>query len=318
MHVDLVALEDFPDRLRVNAVISNAAALHVAAVNDHGPVSLTDPAVVWNRRAGKFSLSKSLSALDVNVVSSTVKDFLNSVRLLSSPHQIWVNDRLSQIQVENKLFQLEIARQCGLAIPATLVSNSLDDVAAFEKRAGALICKPIYPMAWSRTGGISFVPTANLPPTASMNAEQVALCPMIYQERVEKAYELRIVLFGSELVAVRLDSQSDSGTATDSRLKDPKHLQVEEVEIPPELRAKLIDFARRSNVLHGSFDFAVSPGGDYIFFEFNEQGQSLWIEDCNPSIRILDRFVAFFSSASADFIWDGTQGYAFGDFPDSV
>jgi glutathione synthase/RimK-type ligase-like ATP-grasp enzyme len=70
-------------------------------------------------------------------------------------------------------------------------------------------------------------------------------------------------------------------------------LQVEEFELPPEIKEKCIVFMKEMGLLFGCFDFIVTPDGEYYFLEINEQGQFLWVEDRNPNIKMLDSFVRF-------------------------
>lgn len=61
---------------------------------------------------------------------------------------------------------------------------------------------------------------------------------------------------------------------------------------------------RRMGLVFGALDFIVTPEGDYVFLEVNEQGQFLWIEELNPNIPILDMFVQFLTHGKRDFIWN--------------
>lgn len=46
----------------------------------------------------------------------------------------------------------------------------------------------------------------------------------------------------------------------------------------------------------------------------NEQGQTLWLEEFNPQIRVLDRLVQFLAAPSPGYVDDGARDFAFGDF----
>ena len=54
-------------------------------------------------------------------------------------------------------------------------------------------------------------------------------------------------------------------------------------------------------IVFGCFDFIVTPDGEYFFLEINEQGQFLWVEDANPSIKMLDTFTEFLIEQSSNF-----------------
>ncbi len=56
-------------------------------------------------------------------------------------------------------------------------------------------------------------------------------------------------------------------------------------------------------IVHGSFDFAIEPNGNWTFFEVNESGQFLWLESYVPALPILEIATQFFSAPSTDFKW---------------
>lgn len=55
----------------------------------------------------------------------------------------------------------------------------------------------------------------------------------------------------------------------------------------------------------GSFDFAVTRQGEHVFFEVNEQGQFLWMEDRYPGLPVLQVFSEFLLSGDKHFEWKG-------------
>ncbi len=78
---------------------------------------------------------------------------------------------------------------------------------------------------------------------------------------------------------------------------------VEPWELPTEVKFKIHCLMRNLGLVFGSIDFIVTANNEYVFLEVNEQGQFLWIEELNPSIKMLDIFIKFLLSKTIDYTW---------------
>ncbi|WP_146193566.1 hypothetical protein [Sphingosinicella humi] len=194
------------------------------------------------------------------------------------------------------------------------MSNDPATVRDFVATCVSAVVKPITPMFWSLDDNVRAMATRDVTLADLQSDAALSACPMIYQEKVEKLFELRITFFGDELVCGRLESQGHQASKTDFRTIDPANLAVREVPLEPAIRSSLQLFRKRAGLLHGSFDLAVDKDGNHIFFEINEQGQFLWLEEVNPDIRMLDRLVSFMEDPSDGFRWDGRERFAFSEW----
>lgn len=151
-------------------------------------------------------------------------------------------------------------------------------------------------MSWTEDGAVVALPTTRIRLEQIVDEVSVQSCPMIYQELVEKSYELRVVVFGNRTLWVKLHSQEGDRYRDDWRQGVLTEMKVERVAPPHGLERLILEFCRRASLLHASFDIAISPDGSAIFFEVNEQGQTLWIEEVNPEIPVLDMLVRFLAN----------------------
>ena len=278
-------------------------------VSRRGSVSFADVRVLWNRRAGLPTLPAGIAAQDQDYALKLSRTFLDSLRCLEGGGRTWVNPRGCQVRVDSKLEQLRVARRLGLQTPCTIVSNSPKEIKAFITSHPGAVMKPLVGHGWTMTNArvaSSTVPAPNPDALASLSFQA---CPMIFQSRVEKAYELRVVFYGDFLLPVRLLTQALPDTSLDWRFGNLSRLDPEVISLPPGLRAKLIAFRREFGLLHGSFDLAVDKAGEAVFFEINEQGQTLWLEELNTAIPALDLLVAFLSEPSDGFAWSGERRF---------
>jgi hypothetical protein len=119
-----------------------------------------------------------------------------------------------------KLSQDLIAKRVGFNVAETLVGASNQQVIDFvtEKRVkGIPVCtKPIAQKYLRMDGELFTRYTEMLDDSVDLNVEDFQACPIIIQEYVEKAYELRVTVADTKLMAVRIDSQqSTDGTKVD-------------------------------------------------------------------------------------------------------
>jgi hypothetical protein len=312
---ETVEFHTYPKNWNSSVSVSDDADLEIAVRSrSNAPLAFSTFDVVWNRRAGPVAVAPDLAAADLVIAEKHAQTFLNWIRALAGPGQTWVNPAEAKARADNKLLQLSTARRCGLRIPRTLVSNDPVRVRAFVAEVGPAIVKPLRPAVWQETGRRRAMPTVALEPDMLIDDAAIAAAPMIYQPRVDKRHELRVVLFGRELVACRLNSQDVPEARTDFRQVSPHELGVAPCRLRRGTEAALRAFAAQLDVVHGSFDLAVAPDGTIIFFEFNEQGQTLWLEECNPEVRMLDRLVSFLRAPRAAFTWQGDMHFGFDDY----
>src|SRR5438552_6669166 len=100
----------------------------------------------------------------------------------------------------NKPRQLQLARKLGLEIPRTLVTNDPKAVRDIAKTCkNGLIAKMIDGSSVSveTDNGLEPVYTSHLSAEDFEELDSLSLCPMIFQEFVPKALELRITVVGS-------------------------------------------------------------------------------------------------------------------------
>ena len=127
---------------------------------------------------------------------------------------------------------------------------------------------------------------------------------MIYQEEVTKIRELRCVVMGREIVVVDLKPPTKELDILDWKAYDYKDLIIRECEREDTLVKAIYKFMELSGLVFGSFDIAVDQAGRYVFFEINQQGQFLWIEECNPQIKLLDRMAKFLLNGGDQFVYE--------------
>src|SRR3990167_2634060 len=278
------------------------------ASSDHMPeYGLSEFDVIWHRRVDQPKVPKHLTHPgDYTFVIRENRLFLDSITSLLSPQAWWVNDPLAARLANSKLLQLHLAKKCGLQIPATLCSNSPQDIKSFIKayQKEGVIYKALCPNIWAEKANLKALYTAIIDAKQLPSDEVLKLTPGIYQPYVKKKYELRVNCFGKDCVATKVNSQEQENSKIDWRASSEDTLSIEPYHLPQAIEFKLQSLMRQLGLAFGCIDMIVSPENEYIFLEINEQGQFLWIEEMEPNILLLDRFVNFMQHRSFYFNWN--------------
>ncbi len=251
----------------------------------------SDVIAFWNRRVRDVVINKDINSFDQNHAHNNSKRFRSSIISLLNQSSRRVNDFYRANAAENKALQLHTAFRCNLSIPKTMMSNDANQIKKFIKDNKSTVAKSFVPASWGTSNGIvtnlsALVEIADIPSEFIMRSD-----PMIFQEYVEKAFEVRITWFGSCPLAIKLDSQADDRSRIDWRSVSPSTLSIEPVEIPKSILEKCIHYMEELDLVFCCMDFIVTEDEQWIFLEANQMGQFLWIEEANNEIPMLDCFL---------------------------
>jgi glutathione synthase/RimK-type ligase-like ATP-grasp enzyme len=266
---------------------------------------------VWMRRPRKPVLSNMIHKDDYENVSKDVGSYFKNILNVIEPNAFWINpvDKLNAVNC--KLKQLKVAKEIGLNIPKTLVSNDVDEIKTFinSHKEDEVIYKTLYPAAWREDDGKSL----RLAYTRNVTLEHLPSDPIlqnttgIFQKKINKAYELRITYMGNCGISAKIRSQEHERGIMDWRYIPTHELVIEPYILSDEIHKQCLQLMKKFGIVFGCFDFIVTPEEEYYFLEVNEQGQFLWIEEVNPEIKLLDAFTEFLISSSEDFAWKQSE-----------
>lgn len=262
----------------------------------YGSVSPLEGVLFWNRRRVRSLPPVWVDEPDRSF-SATSNDIFH--RWLLHPglfnRSHWINHPDTARLADNKLFQLKTARDHGLAIPRTLAGNDASRAREFMETPSRLgyVCKPLYFGSWKVDGGLKTAYTTDLEVSDLLDPRPLRIAPMIIQEKVEKESELRVIVMGEKMLAGRLFSQELRNSATDWRADLDGEVRIEPFELPAEQERRIFAFMASLGLRFGALDLALTPSGDMVFFEVNEMGQFLWLEEQCADIPLLSEMVRF-------------------------
>jgi glutathione synthase/RimK-type ligase-like ATP-grasp enzyme len=174
----------------------------------------------------------------------------------------------------NKLLQLRLARESGLAIPRTLLTNDPEDARAFFADAqGRLVAKMLTPLSVGMDASGPFMYTSRIREADLEAAETLRHCPMLFQEEIAKACELRVIAVRGELFVGAIDSARSPAGAVDWRRSDPVECRWRRDELPEECARRLRALLAALSLDYGAIDLIRTPTGDHVFLEVNPRGE---------------------------------------------
>lgn len=188
----------------------------------------------------------------------------------------WISPVWAIRKAENKLYQLQLARQLGFHLPASIATNLPESFKAFSSNHNECIIKPV------RSGHIQDdtspgVVYTNLLTTTPTD-EQIKVCPNYLQEHIEKKYDVRVTVVGDKTYAVRIESQSTEATKVDWR-RGENILPHEVIELPACVHNQCVAISKALGLQFGAIDYVIDRNGNFVFLELNPNGQWAWIEN---------------------------------------
>jgi hypothetical protein len=127
--------------------------------------------------------------------------------------------------------------------------------------------------------GLQGVFTTALTPQDLSDLDGLRLCPMVFQERIEKRLELRVTVVGQRVFTAALDSQQIAGAESDWRQNPAAVARAwQSYTLPRDVARMVSALMDRLRLNYGAADFILTPNGRYVFLEINPGGQFGWLE----------------------------------------
>lgn len=166
--------------------------------------------------------------------------------------------------------QLRRAAAAGLSVPRTLVTN--DPAAArrfLELIDGPVVRKLIQSSAVPLPGSTDRFAAARRLSEADRGAlDRLALCPMVLQEEIPRARELRVTVIGPQVFAVA--SPAPGPHAPLDWGADPDRIgAMQPVSLSAAVRASALRLLDQLGLQFATLDLLERPSGEVVFLEFN-------------------------------------------------
>lgn len=264
--------DQFPLNIELQAHFNENGTVHKLKYRDNS-LNTEEVKAVWMRRFWQPNLGKELAPqfqqACIRESMATLEGFWDSLR-----EARWIDD-LQLIQAaENKLRQLRIAREEGLNIPETLITNSAEDAREFFSTVqGKMVTKLLTPLSYSMQGSSFFMYTSVVKEEDLKDAEKLRYCPMVFQAQIPKDLELRVVFVNGNFFVGALDASYYADTTQDWRRGTNEACVWKTHQLPEAVAKGLTALMARLGLTFGAIDMIVTPEGKYVFLEVNPTGE---------------------------------------------
>jgi ATP-GRASP peptide maturase of grasp-with-spasm system len=185
--------------------------------------------------------------------------------------------------VPNKLEVLQCAVRVGLDIPATLVTSRREELERFCATHGRVITKPIGDVAPLVYEGEMFLMYTALVEPEELAGLPEVFAPSLFQECLDKEYELRVFYLDGESHAMAIFSQGDPQTCVDfRRYNHRKPNRRVPYLLEEKIATSICKLMCGLGLETGSLDLIRTRDGRIVFLEVNPAGQFGMIsKSCN-------------------------------------
>lgn len=225
---------------------------------------------IWYRRPFGYTYGVP-TASDPGGVAA-VAEFERRAALFGSLHGFVgkaFNDLGRSRQANHKPSQLMRAREIGLTVPETLITN---DPAAVREFVDSMNGRVVYKMFGSPPLGI--YGTRLLEKEDMARLDRLSICPAIFQEFVDGDFDIRATVVGDRVFAARLDFDR-SVEHFDTRFVKT---EISSHALPTGIENQLVELVKSFDLIYSTVDLRYSEDRGYVFFESNPEGQYLWTE----------------------------------------
>lgn len=259
----------------------------------------TDVSHVWYRRPEQLKDDRFDSSPEGKYARSEWTEFIECF-FAHVPEEKWMNHPTRNASASRKLEQLTTAASLGLSVPDTLVTQDPDELRTFfYKHGGQLIVKPVSSGYIERTGleQDSLIYTNRVLHRHLENLDDLAHCPALFQQFVQKRSDIRITVVDSDIHAVELLAMDRSGEQRcDIRRNNMSDVSYRRIVLPDNIKDSIHKLMAHYKLRFAAINMAIASSGEWIFFEINPNGQWAWL-DMTGGLDIASSFVNVFSEA---------------------
>ncbi len=192
---------------------------------------------------------------DANQQQVALNDSMSVVRtLMQACPARWINSWQAYQFHKEKPLQLSKAKQIGVTIPATLISNNPEQVREFVQSQNKVIFKPVYGGAHTK-----LVTEAHLEPHRLNLALSVS--PVTIQEYIPGT-NIRSYVIGESVYSAEIRSES-----VDFREDLNSELIVR--DLPESVHQQCLAILKAFMLEWTAIDWRLKPTGEYVFLEAN-------------------------------------------------
>lgn len=262
----------FPSEIQLAAHFTEDGLSHQIHYG-HPAIAVKDIHAVWLRKIWQPKLSPDLDARFregcVRESYAALHGFLDRLAAVR-----WLDPLERIATAENKLRQLRVAREVGLHIPQTLVTNDPQKVQDFfQSLQGNVVAKMLTPLSYGMSASSFFVYTSPVSQVDLADTESLRHSPMVFQEAIPKERELRVIYVDGQCFVGALEAAHYAEETMDWRRTKSQPATWLKDELPIEVAQRIQALMTQFGLSFGAIDLIRTPEGAHIFLEVNPCGE---------------------------------------------
>mgnify|MGYP000940391292 CR=1 FL=1 len=220
-------------------------------------------------RAPVFLRNLKQYSLEEQLYRSQWSSFIRNLILFENVK--WINFPMYTYRAENKLYQLDCAKQLGFDVPETIVGNTCPEDIEDDKE---YIVKSLDTALFSE-GNKELFTYSTVIKGEELKSSQLNSAPVIIQQYLKDKIDLRVTVIDNNIFGVSITKNGNKING-DWRIKSKDELQYIPIDIPKEIKNKICKLMKKLHLNFGGIDFALVDG-TYYFIEINPTGEWGWL-----------------------------------------
>jgi len=240
-------------------------------------VDLSAVRAVWHRHTRQFVVDDRMSAPErAFAYGEARRGFGGVLAALGLGQARWVNDPMAAARAEYKPVQLQAAGQAGLSIPQTIITSDPKSAHDWALELGRpIIYKPLSGAWHADEGQVRLLYTSPVTDPGDLLDPALARTAHLFQEQIDKQFEARAIVVGSQVLAARIDTRTQA--ARQDWRADYDGLSYAPLQLPADIEAALVELHSRLGLVYGAADLVCDTSDQWIFLETNQAGEWGWL-----------------------------------------
>ena len=182
---------------------------------------------------------------------------------------LWVNHPTAVQSASDGLLQIRIARQVGLEVPRTIMTNDPARVRELRSQSsGGIIARAVGHYRCATNVHPMYACGQILDSHAFRRMDDVEFAPAIFQERADEWSRLRVYVVGDRVFPIDVPMSFRSAST-----------RLAQVGLPAEVEGQYRLLPRRLGLVFAAIDLARTRDGRYLFLDLNPVPTWLWLEE---------------------------------------
>jgi ATP-GRASP peptide maturase of grasp-with-spasm system len=264
------------------------------------PFNPEDTKVVWYRRWDGYRNIEMDHIMNDPDIDLSLKRYAEdeyknvSYNIFSTlEHCYWLSKPIKH-RINDKAYILKLAQRHKLNVPRTFVINNKKDIRVLLAEGINLITKSMSNAKTIKIQSSSYIPYTKTIYQNDLQKMPSYFSPTLFQEKVEKKYEIRIFYLDKSFYSMAIFSQQDEKTQTDFRhYNHQKPNRFIPYQLNSNIRNKLQNLLDELKIQTCSIDLIKGIDDEYYFLEINLIGQfGMTSHPCNYNLeKIMAEFL---------------------------